>query len=586
MFQSVSTRAEQYKELKGQLTQLKQEFAKIVNNNQFLGNGADAIKGFYQAQMDVVEAWLLFINQQIEFFEGIEGTAEDKNVAGETVVKMPFLEEDLSLSNKRANEIVSQQKEDLQTIFDDISDLISLSVFSSEQFETYMDQAETKRTETIQKVNELDADVTAEYALSQDAESYVLALYSQLIDATRQGETISPLHFNAESYKTSEIYQLKDDVEKQSNTYLTFKKEQNEARELQKEIEALANKPWYEKAWDTTKTFTGEITGYYDYKRATEGVDPVTGRELSDAERIAAGAMAAAGFIPVVGWVGRAAKGGKAIYSTAKGMNAASYALDAYKTPKSLSILEKSEMGIYGLVAANGLSEATTGKDMFGNELTEEQRQNSLMTALGIGGVAGAAKYVDHLQVKNAPYQTDDLVKGNKEFGNPVKEISEVDRTKLDGWKYPPKDETYLKYKKVYDNPIYYNQETGDINWPGTKGNPNIDGFLNGKYDVETLKPGIEIDRYGSNGNGQYFSPAELSYESRALPPHMKEQPYTKYKIRREFQVRSGEIAPWFDEVGGGIQYYSKIDIVDDYGNSIEANVENLIQYGYIVITK
>ncbi len=56
--------------------------------------------------------------------------------------------------------------------------------------------------------------------------------------------------------------------------------------------------------------------------------------------------MAAAGFIPVVGWVGRAAKGGKAIYSTAKGMNAASYALDAYKTSKSMSILEKSEMGI------------------------------------------------------------------------------------------------------------------------------------------------------------------------------------------------------------------------------------------------
>ncbi len=97
--------------------------------------------------------------------------------------------------------------------------------------------------------------------------------------------------------------------------------------------------------------------------------------------------MAAAGFIPVVGWVGRAAKGGKAIYSTAKGMNAASHALDAYKTSKSLSILEKSEMGIYGLVAANGMSEAVTGKDMFGNELTEEQRQNSLLTALGIGGV-------------------------------------------------------------------------------------------------------------------------------------------------------------------------------------------------------
>ncbi|MBT2671433.1 hypothetical protein J7E95_11460 [Streptomyces sp. ISL-14] len=51
---------------------------------------------------------------------------------------------------------------------------------------------------------------------------------------------------------------------------------------------------------------------------------------------------------------------------------------------------------------------------MFGNQLTEEQRQNGLLMALGIGGVAGAAKYVDHLQAKNALYQTTDLLKGNK----------------------------------------------------------------------------------------------------------------------------------------------------------------------------
>ena len=390
LFQSVTSRAAQYKELKGQLEKLKQEFAVIVNNDQFLGKGAEAIKGFYEAQMDVVDAWISFINRNIAFFEGIEGTADEKKLAGETVVKMPFLEEDLSQSNKRAYEMVSQQKEDLQDTFDDISDLISLSVFSSEQFETYMDKAEDERTQTIEKVNELDGDLTTEYAVSEEAETYVFALYTQLIEATKQGEHISPLYFNEKAYQTSEVYQLKDDMEKQGDAYLTFKKEQKEAREVQKEIEAQANKPWYEKAWDTTKTFTGEITGYYDYKRATEGVDPVTGRKLSEAERIVAGAMAAAGFIPVVGWVGRAAKGGKAIYSTVKTYNAASHALDAYKTSKSLSILEKSEMGIYGLVSANGMSEAVTGKDMFGNELTEEQRQNSLLTALrywwGCGG--------------------------------------------------------------------------------------------------------------------------------------------------------------------------------------------------------
>ncbi|MFS0813056.1 hypothetical protein [Peribacillus phoenicis] len=46
---------------------------------------------------------------------------------------------------------------------------------------------------------------------------------------------------------------------------------------------------------------------------------------MSDAERIAAGAMAAAGFIPVVGWAGRAIKGGSALYKTAKGLNAANH---------------------------------------------------------------------------------------------------------------------------------------------------------------------------------------------------------------------------------------------------------------------
>ncbi|TKG99105.1 transposase, partial [Peribacillus simplex] len=115
---------------------------------------------------------------------------------------------------------------------------------------------------------------------------------------------------------------------------------------------------------------------------------------------------AAAGFIPVVGWAGRAIKGGSAIYKTAKGLNAANHALDAYKTTKGFSLLRKTEYGIYGLLAANGLGEAATGKDMFGNQLTEEQRQNGLLMALGIGGVAGAAKVADKVAsgTKFIPY--------------------------------------------------------------------------------------------------------------------------------------------------------------------------------------
>ena len=71
-----------------------------------------------------------------------------------------------------------------------------------------------------------------------------------------------------------------------------------------------------------------------------------------------------------------------------------------------MDILKQTEAGLYGLSAANGLGEAVTGKDMFGNELTEEQRQTSLMTALGITGIAGAAKAADKMAsgTKLIPY--------------------------------------------------------------------------------------------------------------------------------------------------------------------------------------
>nr|WP_305728157.1 hypothetical protein [Bacillus sp. OV322] len=61
--------------------------------------------------------------------------------------------------------------------------------------------------------------------------------------------------------------------------------------------------------------------------------------------------MALAGFIPIVGWAGRAAKGGVAIYRTAKVLNAADHALDAYKTTKGFAALQKTEKGIYALAA-------------------------------------------------------------------------------------------------------------------------------------------------------------------------------------------------------------------------------------------
>ena len=150
--------------------------------------------------------------------------------------------------------------------------------------------------------------------------------------------------------------------------------------------------------------------------------------------------------------------------------------------------------------------------------------------------------------------------------------VEPADRVKLMDWDYAPEPEFYLKNKSVYDNPDYFNQLDGSVVYPRTPesglgrvdGSIHTDGFLNGKYEEVTLKPGTVIDRYGSNGSGRYFSPAGSSFESRALPPFMQNQPHTKYVVLKPLPVKAGTIAPWFDESGMGIQYFTP-DMDVDY---------------------
>lgn len=126
--------------------------------------------------------------------------------------------------------------------------------------------------------------------------------------------------------------------------------------------------------------------------------------------------------------------------------------------------------------------------------------------------------------------------KGEKESS--TSKISETDKAKLENWERPPNEELYLAHKKTYDNSTYFDQETGRIIYPGTKdkdGYQHIRGFLNGKFDKEPLKPGTIIDRYGDNNSGQYFSPDGSSYESKSLPPFMKDKPYERYRVIKEF---------------------------------------------------
>ncbi|MCU7711600.1 T7SS effector LXG polymorphic toxin [Priestia sp. JV24] len=390
LFDVAKDREKAYDELLSQLGELKKALQGVADLEGSLeGKGADNIKSFYKQHADTAGQWENLIKMQQSYFSTLHVKAEKAKLSGSTIVDESFLETELKNANSNAKEMVAQQHDDLQSILNGIDDIVSISAFSTSEFNDKIEEAEKKRTDTIEAVNQLDAEWSKEYSEMDDFYAVVDMLVSGLELATSQGGSVYQLAFDEKAYHDSELYKVQTKLNDYATSYVDYNKQQEEVYELEKKQEEEANKPWYEKTWDAVSTFTGEVSGYYDYKRAAEGVDPVTGEKLSTSQRVAAGAMAAAGFIPVVGWVGRAAKGGKAIYKTAKGLSAADHALDAYKSAKSFKVLEQTEKGLYGLVAANGLGEYMTGRDMFGNKISEEQRKASLLQALGIAG-AGA----------------------------------------------------------------------------------------------------------------------------------------------------------------------------------------------------
>ena len=390
LFDAAKDREKAYDELLSQLGELKKALQGVADLEGSLeGKGADNIKSFYKQHADTAGQWENLIKMQKSYFSTLHVKAEKAKLSGSTIVDESFLETELKNANSNAKQMVAQQHDDLQSILNGIDDIVSISAFSTSEFNDKIEEAEKKRTDTIEAVNQLDAEWSKEYSEMDDFYAVVDMLVSGLELATSQGGSVYQLVFDEKAYHDSELYKVQTKLNDYATSYVDYNKQQEEVYELEKKQEEEANKPWYEKTWDAVSTFTGEVSGYYDYKRAAEGVDPVTGEKLSTSQRVAAGAMAAAGFIPVVGWVGRAAKGGKAIYKTAKGLSAADHALDAYKSAKSFKVLEQTEKGLYGLVAANGLGEYMTGRDMFGNKISEEQRKASLLQALGIAG-AGA----------------------------------------------------------------------------------------------------------------------------------------------------------------------------------------------------
>lgn len=172
---------------------------------------------------------------------------------------------------------------------------------------------------------------------------------------------------------------------------------------------------------------------------------------------------------------------------------------------------------------------------------------------------------------------------GKSTWDKIVNSISSEDRKKIQGWKFTPSDELYIKYKEIYDNPKYYNQKTGEIHWP-----PN-DGFKEGSKCKKVIPADTLFKRYGAN-NGEFLGNSVDSFESRALAPHSEGAEIHYYQLVEDYEFTTGKAAPWFGSEGGAQQYVvykpdgSKYTIKELEETGIIEDVTELVNKGEIVI--
>lgn len=87
------------------------------------------------------------------------------------------------------------------------------------------------------------------------------------------------------------------------------------------------------------------------------------------------------------------------------------------------------------------------------------------------------------------------------------------------------------------------------------------------------------FDRYGEP-TGEFLAWEGTPYENRSLASYGETANYYRYKVTKPFKVIEGDITPWFDQPGGGIQLHG----IDKLGSKIK--VEQLIKDRYLIHLK